>query len=396
MPSGVRPDDVFELVLDLRPFSVICPMDAEGGNNIAVTAPAVPAVTVPDVTVPDVTVSAVTAPAVTVPDVTAPAVPAPAVTVTAVSASLGSSDLKEDDTVLPAAIASVNEAVKLAGMVEIGNDKLVNGVSGTASLLPIPACDLSQIGSLDTAHMPVTSHDETSASSGTSIASTKEIVAMGGVSDRVLVTEELVTSNDALPGAGLEVTSTLEFSDTAGACTAIKSDTDSTQGHDVIVGDRRDTVEACATAMNNLPCNTHLRDLKSTSGPIVTVGKLTLDVSSAPMEESKVRGEASESSPLSDSAMCALCTLKNDTTALNGLHAVNRSLCPRASSLCCACGDDLKGNILTPVAVRIPLATPSMTVISSIRSTTYLMICRLPSVTSMSIFNALLYSHMHV
>jgi hypothetical protein len=356
VPSGVRPDDVFELVLDLRPFSVICPMDAEGGNNIAVTAPALPAVTVPDVTVP------------------------------AVSASLGISDLKEDDPVLPAAIASVNEAVKLAGMVEIGNDTLVNGVSGTAPLLLIPACNTSQIGSLDTANMPVTSSDGTTASSIPSIASKKEIVATGAVSNRVSVSEEEVTSNDALPSAGLEASSTLEFSDTEGACIARKSDTDSAEGLDVIVSDRRDTVEACATAMNYSRCNTHILDLKSTSGPIVTVGKLTLDVSSSPKGESKERGEASETSPLSDSAMCALCTLKKDTTALNSPHAVNRSLCAGASSLCCACGDDLKGNISTPVAVRIPLATPSMTVISSIRSACQ-MICRLPSLTFMSIFN---------
>jgi hypothetical protein len=376
VPSGVRPDDVFELVLDLRPFSVICPMDAEGGNNIAVTAPAVtaPAVTAPAVTVPAVTAPAVTVPAVTAPAVTAPAVTVPAFTAPAISASLEILDLKEDDLVPPAAIASVNEA---AGMVEEGNDEMVNGVSGTASLLPIPACDLSQIGRLDTANMPVTSHDVTAAPPIPSLASTKEIEATDAVSNRALVTEEEVSSNDASPRAGLEASSTSGVSDTAGACTAIKSDTDSTQGHDVIVSDRHDAVEECATAMNNSPCNTHSFDLKSTSGPIVTVGKLTLDVSSTPNGESHVRGEAGAASPLSDSSTCPQCTLNKITTALKSPHAVNRSLCPGASSLCCACGDDLRGNILTPVAVRIPLATPSMTVISSIRSTFYLMICQM-------------------
>jgi hypothetical protein len=39
VPAGVRPDDVFEVVLDLRLFSVICPLDAEGGDNIAIVAP---------------------------------------------------------------------------------------------------------------------------------------------------------------------------------------------------------------------------------------------------------------------------------------------------------------------------------------------------------------------
>lgn len=353
MPSGVRPDDVFELVLDLRPFSVICPMDAEGGNNIAVTAPAVP--------------------------------------VPAISASLGISDLKEDDPVPPAAIASVNEAVKLAGMVEIGNDKIVN-VSGTAPLLRIPACNISQIGSFDTG--AVTSSDGTSAPSIPSVASTKEIVAPDAVNKRFVVTEELVSSNDALSSAGLEASSTSEFSDTEGVCTAIKSDTDSTQGHDVMVSDRHDALEACATARNSSPCNTHLLDMKSTSGLIV--GRLALDVSSTPQGESKEGGEAVATSPLRDSAMCPVCALKKDTTALKSPHAVNISLCPGASSLCCACGDDLSGNISTPVAVQIPLATPSMTVISSIRSTSYLMICRLPSLTFMSIFNTLLSSHMHV
>jgi hypothetical protein len=39
VPAGVRPDDVFEVVLDLQLFSVICPLDAEGGDNIAIVAP---------------------------------------------------------------------------------------------------------------------------------------------------------------------------------------------------------------------------------------------------------------------------------------------------------------------------------------------------------------------
>ena len=39
VPAGVRPDDVFEIVLDLRLFSVICPLDAEGGDNIVIVAP---------------------------------------------------------------------------------------------------------------------------------------------------------------------------------------------------------------------------------------------------------------------------------------------------------------------------------------------------------------------
>jgi hypothetical protein len=380
VPAGVRPDDVFELVLDLRPFSVICPMDAEGGNNIAVTAPAVtaPAVTAPAATVPAVTAPAVTAPAATVPAFTVPAIPV----------SLWFSDLEEDDPVPPAPIASVNEAVKLAGMVEIGNDEVVNGVSGSAPLLLIPACDLSQEGSLNTANMPVTSHDGTSASSIPSVSSAKEIAATDAVSYRALVSEEEVSSNDASPSAGLEVSSTSGVSDTEGACTARRSDTDSTQGHDVIVSDRRDAVEACATAMSNPRCDTHLLDLKSTLGLIVTVGKLTLDVSSAPMRESAEKGEAGATSPLSGSAMCPQCALNKITIASNSPHAVKRSLCPHASFLCCACGDDLKGSISTPVAVRIPLATPSMTVISTIRSTSNLMICRLPSLTFVSIFDS--------
>jgi len=40
VPYGVRPDDVFEVVLELRPFTVICPGDAQAGDNIAVWAPA--------------------------------------------------------------------------------------------------------------------------------------------------------------------------------------------------------------------------------------------------------------------------------------------------------------------------------------------------------------------
>ena len=85
--------------------------------DFAVTVPAATVITVPAVS------------AVTVPAVTVTAVTAPDVTVPAISASLGISDLKEDDPVPPAAIASVHEAVKLAGMVEIGNDKVVNDVS---------------------------------------------------------------------------------------------------------------------------------------------------------------------------------------------------------------------------------------------------------------------------
>ena len=39
VPSGLKADDVFEVILDLRPYSVICPVETEGGDFIAVMAP---------------------------------------------------------------------------------------------------------------------------------------------------------------------------------------------------------------------------------------------------------------------------------------------------------------------------------------------------------------------
>ena len=39
VPSGIKSDDVFEVILDLRPYSVICPVETEGGDFIAVMAP---------------------------------------------------------------------------------------------------------------------------------------------------------------------------------------------------------------------------------------------------------------------------------------------------------------------------------------------------------------------
>ena len=37
---NVQPDDVFEVVLDFRLFTVICPADADGGDKISLLAPA--------------------------------------------------------------------------------------------------------------------------------------------------------------------------------------------------------------------------------------------------------------------------------------------------------------------------------------------------------------------
>jgi hypothetical protein len=40
VPSNIKADEAFEILLDLRLFSVICPVDAEGGDLINVIAPA--------------------------------------------------------------------------------------------------------------------------------------------------------------------------------------------------------------------------------------------------------------------------------------------------------------------------------------------------------------------
>ena len=39
VPVDVHADEVFEVILDLRLFSVICPLDADAGDKISIIAP---------------------------------------------------------------------------------------------------------------------------------------------------------------------------------------------------------------------------------------------------------------------------------------------------------------------------------------------------------------------
>ena len=312
VPSGVRPDDVFELVLDLRPFSVICPIDAEGGDNIAVTAPAV-------------------------------------------SMHLRTSDFTVDDPVPAKAIASANEVTKLAGQLETGDNQVATGGPGRTSLLQIPAIDLTIVENLDTASVSLTSNQKLSASIS-STAPNKERAITAAVSSNALVIEAAM-NNTSLPSSGIETTNSLKTCDTVLGGSSRNSDNDVTECHNVIVSDRQEELEACATVMNNSSCNPH--SLLVDSAHARNASPITMCVS-----RSEERIEASDTIPFRDGVRCSLCTFNNVTTALTSLDW-NKSVSCGAFS--CICGDDFKSNILPPVAILIPLATPSMTVLSSIR-----------------------------
>ena len=317
----MRPDDVFALVLDLRSFSVICPLDAEGGDNISVTAPA-----------------------------------------PALSLLQGTSDFNADEPVLLSAVLSASEAVKLAGPLGKGDNGEFTSGCGRASLVPMTSSDLSNAKGLDSASIPLSSNEQLSASV-TVMAPTAGKRATDAAESSSTVFTEIDKNSNSVPSAGLETTSDSKFCDTARGCKTTKSDIGTTECHDAIVSDRHEVYEACATIINNSSCEPHLLGFGKSSGLTAAVDSAhTLDASSTAMCERK-----SEGSGVGDSAGCALCTCALKSVSSPDDVKVEGSSSSGAPCLCSVCGDDPRGNDLPPIAVRIPLATPSMTVLSSIR-----------------------------
>ena len=317
----MRPDDVFALVLDLRSFSVICPLDAEAGDNISVTAPA-----------------------------------------PALSLLQGTSDFNADEPVLLSAILSASEAVKLAGPLGKGDNGELTSGYGRASLVPMPSSDLSNAKDFDSASIPLTSNEQLPASI-VAMAPTAEKRATDAAESSSAVFTEMDTSSNSVPSAGLETASDSKLCDTAIGCKATKCDVGTTECYDAIVSDRHEVYEACATIINNSSCDTHLQGFGKSSGLTAAVDSAhTLDASSTAMCERK-----SEGCGVGDSAGCALCTCALKSVSNPDDVKVNGSGSSGALCLCSVCGEDPRGNNLPPIAVRIPLATPSMTVLSSIR-----------------------------
>lgn len=317
----MRPDDVFALVLDLRSFSVICPLDAEGGDNISVTAPA-----------------------------------------PALSSLQGTADFNADESVLLSAILSASEAVKVAGPLGKGDDGVLTSEYGRASLIPMPASDLSNATDLDSGNMPLTLNEQLPASIST-MAPTAERRVTGAAESSSTVFTEVDTNSNSGPIAGLETASESKFCDNAKGCKATKIDKGTTECHDAIVSDRHEVYEACATIVNNSSCDPHLQGFGKSSGLTAAVDSAhTLDASSTAISERK-----SEGSGVGDSAGCPLCMCTLNSVTKPDVDKVKVKEPGSSRALCSVCGDDPRGNDLPPIAVRIPLATPSMTVVSSIR-----------------------------
>ena len=287
VPLYVQPDDIFEVVLDFRLFTVICPVDADGGDKISLIAPA-----------PNV--------------------------------------LHDQHSVSYATVLNpqTGEALKSKGLVRsIENDTndhsniSENGSSsGLLSFSPFPQ-----------------SADQSLRSQTPSTASANAVAAFPAA----LLSGRSSNADSKVEGEGVGRKQSESFS-----------------------------AEWLAQT-SRLVRTAH--DIHSCSDPSVTLLKCSNSAVSAFSQQYQhkvsARGTDRDSNdvdqesgrdPLDErreGTVCRLCTFFNEHIK----HSSSSSSYTTHAIFCRLCKEDLRGDTPTPVAVPIPLATPSLTVISSLR-----------------------------
>ena len=451
VPLEVQPDDVFEIVLDCRLFTVICPLDADGGDTISLLAPAPRTEEDPN---PSILPNAIPLPPLVTETAKSKGAASLPQRTSADGGSRGSSGsgsgsgsstvfLKSESPLadrpvgLPAtsfcpslstATTSHDAAATAVPTTTVASDATTDVVTATiapfttttATTVPTPtvasATTVAAVTTTTTTTTTTTAAAATTASSTAAAATTDVVTATtdaaptdaadAAVADATAATTDVVTATTDAADAITDVVTV----------TADATPTDATNTTDA-ASDFHDRM-----TLTNESGNVHLKEVSEEqhqqTSLLVSDARIALSSSSSRavasqmscseltsptsihFEAAAVTGEDKRSAPLdlesdavilskdgdtphdgSTGTVCRLCTFYNE-------HPCYPSNCSNSNSnsdsdssgdysdhlystqtmFCKLCGEDLRGGKSPPVAVPIPLASPSLTVISSLRS----------------------------
>ena len=447
VPLEVQPDDVFEIVLDCRLFTVICPLDADGGDTISLLAPAPRTEEDPN---PSILPNAIPLPPLVTETAKSKGAASLPQRTSADGRSRGSSGsgsgsstvfLKSESPLadrlvgLPAtsfcpslstATTSHDAAATAVPTTTVASDATTDVVTATiapfttttATTVPTPTvASATTVAAVTTTTTTTTTAAAATTASSTAAAATTDVVtattdaaptdaADAAVADATAATTDVVTATTDAADAITDVVTV----------TADATPTDATNTTDA-ASDFHDRM-----TLTNESGNVHLKEVSEEqhqqTSLLVSDARIALSSSSSRAVASQMRcseltsptsihfeaaavtGEDKRSAPLdlesdavilskdgdtphdgSTGTVCRLCTFYNE-------HPCYPSNCSNSNSnsdsdssgdysdhlystqtmFCKLCGEDLRGGKSPPVAVPIPLASPSLTVISSLRS----------------------------
>ena len=312
---NVQPDDVFEVVLDFRLFTVICPADADGGDKISLLAPA------PHMLHEQHSVTYATA----------------------LNPQLGDSFKSKG---MPSQIENDPD--------NINSSRSNNIKSNDGRSNDIDSNDGSS-GGLLSSDLFVQSPDQSHRSYNLSTATSTAANTFSAVSPTHGI--KIADSEGCLVPCDNQEKSPIH--EGVGKSVARK------QSKDVYSEGIEETETSCVVQ--------RAHDVSSCPGPSCAVSTFSQQdkesaggINCESNDVAQEGGRESGRDPLdlrSRGKVCRLCTFFNEYIE----HSSDNSNSTTQAIFCRLCKEDLRGDTPTPVAIPIPLATPSLTVISSLR-----------------------------